>query len=180
MVKTIMIEGHQVDVDTSAGWFYEYMEQFGHDIMPKVMPVAESVLAAVVSVLKEKEAAVSEPGSTGLGAITEKDILAAMENDALVDAFIKISGMEFTTVLNIFWAMAKNHDEKIEGPKRFYKGLGAFPWDTMAPQILRLIIESSVSSKNAKSLLEKIDKLTEKINGMSTSTPSLSLVSTEG
>ena len=180
MVKTIMIEGHQVDVDTSAGWFYEYMEQFGHDIMPKIMPIAESILAAVVSVLQEKEAARNGSDDTGKGTITEKDILTAMENDALVDAFIKISGMEFTTVLNIFWAMAKNHDEKIEGPKEFYKSLESFPWDAMAPEILRLIIESSVSSKNAKSLLEKIDKLTEKINGTSTSTPSLSPASTEG
>ena len=180
MVKTVMIEGHQVEVDASAGWFYEYMEQFGHDIMPKVMPIAESVLAAAVSVLQEREAAKSKSKDKAELKISEKDILAALENDALVDAFIKLSGMEFTTMLNIFWAMAKNHDENIESPKKFYKQMGVFPWDTMAPEILRLIIESSVSSKNAKSLLEKIDRLTKKMSGKSTSTPSLSLASPEG
>ena len=169
MKKTVQFDGHQVEVDTSAGWFYEYMEQFGHDIMPDIMPIIESVMAAVVSVLKESG-----------GTFTEKSIMQAMDNDALVDAFIKLSGMQYLTVLNIFWAMAKNADAGIPEPKRWYKQLGTFPADTMLPELLRLIVDSSVSSKNAKSLLEKIGKWQTKVGEKSASTLSLSQASTEG
>lgn len=168
MKKTVQLEGHQVEVDTSAGWFYEYLEQFGHDIMPDIMPLIESIVIAISSVLEESS-----------GRFDEKELLKAMNNDALVDAFIKMSGMEFTTVLNIFWAMAKNCSAATPQPKEFYKSLPVLPLDTLMPQLLHMIIESCASSKNAKSLLEKIDKLTKK-NGESTSTPSASQASTEG
>lgn len=169
MVNIVNIEGHQVEVDTSAGWFYEYLEQFGHDIMSDIMPIVESVMSAAVSVLQESG-----------GTFTEKDVLSAMNNDALIDAFIKMSGMESITVLNIFWAMAKNRNPNIDSPKQFFRNLERFPWDTMSIQLLRMIVDSSVSSKNAKSLLERIDRMMEKVNGKQASTPSPSQESTEG
>ena len=169
MKKTVQFDGQQVEVDTSAGWFYEYLEQFGHDIMPDIMPIIESVMLAAVDVLQESG-----------GTFTEKDIMKALDSDALVDAFIKLSGMQYLTILNIFWAMAKNYNAGIPEPKKFYKQLGAFPADTMIPALLRMIIDSSVSSKNAKSLLEKIDRWTAKMGKKSTSTPSQLLVSTGG
>lgn len=148
MIKTIQIDDRSVEINTSAGWFYEYKENFGHDILPDIMPVLESVLNATASILNESG-----------GEFSQKDILNAMNNDFLVDAFIKMAGLEIITMYNIFWAMAKNANRKIEQPRNYFNDFDVFPMDEVLPQMFEGIVESSISSKNAKSLLEKIRKL---------------------
>lgn len=172
MVKTIQIGDRSVEINTSAGWFYEYRENFGHDILPDIMPILESVLNATASILNESG-----------GKFNEKEILKAMNNDYLVDAFIKMAGMEITTLYNIFWALAKNADRKIEQPKAYFNGFEVFPIDEILPVMFSAIVDSSVSSKNVKSLLEKIREILENQDEkgeQSTSTPSLSPVLTGG
>lgn len=150
MIKTIQIDDRSVEINTSAGWFYEYRENFGHDILPDIMPILESVLNATASVL-------SESG----GKFNEKEILKAMNNELLVDAFIKMAGLEIITMYNIFWAMAKNANRKIEQPRDYFNDFDVFPMDEILPQMFVGIVDSSISSKNAKSLLEKIRKMRE-------------------
>lgn len=150
MIKTIQIDDRSVEINTSAGWFYEYRENFGHDILPDIMPVLESVLNATASVL-------SESG----GKFNEKEILKAMNNELLVDAFMKMAGLEIITMYNIFWAMAKNANRKIEQPRDYFNDFDVFPMDEILPQMFVGIVDSSISSKNAKSLLEKIRKMRE-------------------
>lgn len=166
MIKTIRIDDRSVEINTSAGWLYEYRENFGHDILPDIMPILESVLNATASVLNESG-----------GKFNEKEILKAMNNDFLVDAFIKMAGMEMTTLYNIFWALAKNADNSIEQPKAYFNGFDVFPMDEILPMMFSSIVDSSISSKNAKSLLEKIRKMREEQDeeeNQSTSTPSQS------
>ena len=150
MIKTIQIDDRSVEINTSAGWFYEYRENFGHDILPDIMPILESVLNATASVL-------SESG----GKFNEKEILKAMNNELLVDAFMKMAGLEIITMYNIFWAMAKNANRKIEQPRDYFNDFDVFPMDEILPQMFVGIVDSSISSKNAKSLLEKIRKMRE-------------------
>ena len=148
MIKTILIDDRSVEVNTSAGWFYKYREQFGHDILPDLMPLLESVLNATASILKESA-----------GGLNSENMLKMMDNDALVDAFIKMAGMEILTMYNIFWAMAKNNDAAIPRPEEYFNSFETFPMDDILPFMFEGIVESSISSKNAKSLLEKIRKL---------------------
>ena len=161
MIKTIQIDDRSVEINTSAGWLYEYRDNFGHDILPDIMPVMESVLNATASILEESG-----------GEFGQKDILNAMNNDFLVDAFMKMAGLEIITMYNIFWAMAKNANRKIEQPRDYFNDFDVFPMDEILPQMFEGIVESSISSKNAKSLLEKIRKLREEMGNASTSTPS--------
>lgn len=147
MIKTIMLEDHPVEVNSSMGWLFAYRNRFGHDILPDLMPIIESVLQAISSVLEESQ-----------GEMNEKTIAQAMNNDALVDAFIKMAGMEIVTVFNIFWAMAYNADKKIEAPEEYFNRFDCFPVDVVVPELFTAIVESSVSSKNAERLLQSIKK----------------------
>ena len=159
MKKTIKIKEHPVELNSSLGWFYCYREQFGHDILPDLMPALESLLTL---------------GVLNSGA-DPKDVLAALDSDTISEAMINMIGLESVTVLNIIWSLAKNADDDLPDPRTFFDGFDAFPIDTVAPVAFRMIIESSVSSKNAKSLLERLTRARTSL-----STRSRSQGSTEG
>lgn len=161
MKKTIKIKEHPVELNSSLGWLYCYREQFGHDILPDLMPALESLLTLSVGVLNSG----ADP----------KDVLAALDSDTISDAMINMIGLESVTVLNIIWSLAKNADDDLPDPRSFYGEFDAFPIDTVAPVAFRMIIESSVSSKNAKSLLERLTRARTSL-----STRSRSQGSTEG
>lgn len=162
MKKTIKIDkGQPLELDSSLGWLYCYQEQFGHDILPDLMPAIESLLTLSVDVLRN---------GTGAG-----DVLAALDGDTLSDAFLQLFGFETTTTLNVVWSLAKNADDSIGDPREFYGAYETFPIDRVFPVALQLIIESSVSSKNARSLLTTLNKMRTSI-----STRSRSQGSTEG
>lgn len=148
MIREIRIEDKKIEINSSGGWLYEYRNRFGHDILPDIMPIIESVLAAGVSVLQESG-----------GEVNEKTIMDALNNDALVDAFIKVSGMEFLTIFNIFWAMAYNADDRIPGPKEYFNQFDRFPLEEVVPALLYATVDSSMSSKNSERLLTKLRKL---------------------
>ena len=133
MVKTIKFENQSVEVDTSAGWLYVYRNQFGNDILQDVFPLIISVLET----LAEKDG--DEIGS-----------------GEIADMVMKFVGFELTTVYNIFWALAVNANEDIEPPLVFFKSFDKIPLDVLLPEIFTLVVESSVSSKNAAGLLEQI------------------------
>ena len=162
MKKTIKIDkGQPLELDGSLGWLYCYQEQFGHDILPDIMPAIESFLTLSVDVLQNG----AKPG----------DILRCLDSDMLSDAFLKLFSLETTTALNVIWSLAKNADDDIGDPRSFYGQYDTFPNDAVFPVALKLILESSASSKNAKSLLARLEKLIASI-----STRSQSQASTEG
>lgn len=145
MIRKIEFENQSIEIESSAGWLYAYRRQFGHDILPDVMPVIESILKAIAGVVE----------SSG-GVFNEKTIAEAVENDSLIDAFVKMAGMEVTTVFNIVWAMAYNKDKTISGPEEYFNEFEIFPIDIVLPEIFMAVVDSSVSSKNAQRLLTAI------------------------
>lgn len=154
MIRTIQLENHPVEVDSSMGWLYVYQRQFGHDILPDIMPLAEAVIAGLGDILT----AVTE-SEDGEKTVSAESLLALLNADSIVDMFIKLSGMELTTILNIFWAMAKNADPALPGPDKFANSFDRMPlMDELAPALFYIIIDSSASSKNASSLLAKLEK----------------------
>lgn len=149
MRRTISIEQHSIEIDTSMGWLFVYRGTFGHDVLPDLMPMVEAALAGVAEIF----------GSAvvkGDRSIDPERVMDLMNADALVDMFIKLAGMELTTVLQIFWAMAKNADPQTPAPEAFFRNLDQFPMDEILPAMFYAIVESSVSSKNAASLLARM------------------------
>lgn len=145
MIKTIKIDKeHSVTLNSAAGWFFAYREQFGRDILPDIMPAIEGLLSASIKVMQNMDG------------VNVKDIAGAIDDSILTDFFINMSGLEFTTVLQIIWAMAKNADSEIEPPEIWVNQFDAFPLDTILPKVLKMVLESSVSSKNSRRLLTMI------------------------
>lgn len=134
MIKTIKIDDNtEITLSNNIGWAMEYREQFGHDIIPDLLPA----LSAIVSMLGELSA--DKKGRVDLKKI-DKDILQ--------DALVNLAGLQFVDFINLIWALAKNADEKTPEPKKWVKQFEVFPLDVIAPEVFRLITEGLVSSKN--------------------------------
>ena len=114
MESIIKIGEKEVKVNNRAGWTITYRDQFGHDIVPTLMPLFAGALDVISGLIKET-------GKTDNIEIT--DILAMTDGDALINAFIHLSGFEFVEFLNITWAMAKEADDSIPEPKTWVRSL---------------------------------------------------------
>ncbi|MBQ8933929.1 MAG: hypothetical protein IJ061_06565 [Lachnospiraceae bacterium] len=165
MKKIIEFENHSVEIDTSAGWLFVYRNHFGRDILPDIMPALESTLTIALDALRKMD----------LDEITAESLAKAMDQDLLEETYTKLAGAELITVYRIFWAAAKNADKQIPAVEEYFNTFETFPLDVIIPQLFASILDSSISSKNVKSLLARV-----KAQSRSTSTASLSLASTEG
>lgn len=142
MIKSINLsEDKSVEVNSSAGWLFVYRETFGRDILPDILPIVESAIAGIVGLLEEA-------GES----ITVESIVTAMRSDSMIDAIAKFSTMEFVTIIQIFWAMAKNADKTLPSVETWANDLEEFPLDIIIPELFNVISASMVSSKNLKRL----------------------------
>ena len=143
MEKTVKIGDKEVRLKNNVGWAFEYRNQFGHDIIPTLMPMAASLLDIVGGMIRV----------TGkVDQVDMRDVLAAIDSDDLMNALIHISGLEFVELINITWALAKCADEDIPEPRIWVRQFEEFPVDVVAPAVFDLIIKGIVSSKNLKRL----------------------------
>lgn len=143
MESTIKIGGVDVKVNNRAGWTITYRDQFGHDIVPTLMPLFAGVFDVISGIIKET-------GKTDT--ITVEDILSVADGDALINAMIHVSGFEFVEFLYITWAMAKEADDSIPEPKTWIRQFENFYVDEVAPEIVKLAFKGMCSSKNLKRL----------------------------
>jgi hypothetical protein len=169
MEKTIKIGKQEVRLTNNVSWAMTYRDQFGHDIIPTLMPMLAAALDIVGGLIDE----IGEGGQVEASAL-----IKALDGDRLLDAMIHLSGLEFVELINITWAMAKACDDDLPDPKAWAKSLEEFPVDTIAPEVFSLAFKGLVSSKNLKRL--KNLKSGIKVIQPSTSTPSSSQDSSEG
>lgn len=143
MIKKVAIsKGQSIELSSSLGWLITYKEQFGHDILPDIMPLIESGLTASIKILQS--------GSGG-------DLISNIDDEILTDVFINLSGLELTTILQIVWAMAKKANPEIDSPEDYFDQFERFPVDLIIPVVVKMIVNSMVSSKNAKRLLMMVE-----------------------
>lgn len=162
MIKEINIsENQKIKLNASLGWVLRYRAQFGHDILPDLLPMLESGLVLVGEAMDES------------GELEWRKLL---EFDTVSSAMISFAGAEFTTALNIIWAMAKNADDSIPAPFEWANQFDNFPLDKIIPEVLDAVISTVVSEKNRKRL-GALNKKTQP--EASTRTASLSALSAE-
>lgn len=138
MIKEINIsENEKIKLNASLGWVLRYRAQFGHDILPDLLPMLESGLVLVGGAMDES------------GELEWRKLL---DFDNVSSAMISFAGAEFTTALNIIWAMAKNADESIPAPFDWANQFENFPLDKIIPEVLDALISTVVSEKNRKRL----------------------------
>ena len=128
MRKKIKIENKTAfEINTSNRWAYIYAEYFGHDIMPEIVPMVDTLIGVVLDVIN--------------GAQTDESEIS----DALY-------GIEYTTALNVIWALAKNADDTIPEAEEWYDRFNKFTLDEVGPQVFGTLIRSMVSTKKLELL----------------------------
>lgn len=138
MIKEITIsENQKIKLNASLGWVLRYRAQFGHDILPDLLPMVESGLTLAAGAMDDSG---------------ELEWRKLMEFDTISSAMISMAGAEFTTALNIIWAMAKNADESIPAPFDWVNQFEKFPLDQIVPEVVDAVINTVVSEKNRKRL----------------------------
>lgn len=150
MISTLNIGDKEVQLNNNIGWTIAYRDQFGKDIIPSLLPMAESAMDIVAGVINE---------TGGIEEVSTADILRILDGDFLIDAMIHLGNFEFVDFLNITWALAKCADDSLPDPKTWVKQFDEFPLDLIVPEVFRLIIKGIVSSKN----LERLNVLKQKV-----------------
>lgn len=163
MIQTITIGDKEVQFDNNVGWAMVYKDQFGQDIIPTLMPM----FAAALDILSGYADKLGKE-------VDIKDILRLADGEALINASIHIGSLEFTDLINITWALAKNADDDIPDPKTWVRQFDVFPVDIIAPAVFKLIVKGMVSSKNLERLNDLRKTVHVKKRKKSTSTRSSS------
>lgn len=140
MIKTINLgNGQSLEINSSGGWLYVFQEQFGFDVLPLLIPALEAGLKAV---------GIAVQGADGKDKIEAAQMLANFDDENINEIMMSFSGLQLTTLLNIVWAMAKNANDNIPEPKVFYNSFDEFPSDLVIPEVVRQIINTTISKKN--------------------------------
>lgn len=150
MIKTINIEGKEVQLNNNIGWALIYRDQIGRDIIPALMPALASALDLISGIIKET-------GKTNN--IELADLLAVMDGDSFIDAMIHLSGLELVDFINITWAMAKCADDSLPDPRTWVRSFESFPLDVIGPSVIELMVKGVISSKNWERLRSEIGKI---------------------
>ena len=152
MEKTIKIGDKDVRLSNNIGWALIYRDQFGRDIIPTIMPMLAGLLDILGGLLRN--------GKTDNLSIN--DLAELMDGDELMNAYVHLSGLEFTDFINITWALAKCADDSIPEPTMWVRQFDEFPVDIIGPAVFSLVLKGVMSSKNwtrLTSLKKKIQPL---------------------
>ena len=144
-------ENCKINMDSSIGWLLIYRENFGRDILPDILPMISAAIDLIAGGIDER------------GEVTIASLVENMDSDTVANAMIQLSGLEITTVINVVWALAKNYAKKngetLEPVDIWADQFDEFPLDVIVPAAVKLIVTSSVSSKNLRSLQMKTKTL---------------------
>lgn len=149
MIKTIRIdEQNELTLSNNVGWLFEYRDQFGHDIVPDLMPVLGAILELIEGATEQ-----------GISIKEAKDAVKAISGGAATGALIELAGLQMTDVINIVWALAKAADDSIPEPKRWVRQFEIFPLDLIVPEAFTLVAQGMMSSKNWTRLQKAVGDL---------------------
>lgn len=139
MVKTVKLnEEKELTLSNNLAWATIYKDQFGHDIVPDIMPI----LSAVLRIVKEL--------NDYTGDITEA--LKAVEFSSIQETLIELCAFQFNDLINLVWAFNKAADDSIEPPEKWVRQFDEFPLDIVVPAVFELLTKGLISSKNLTSL----------------------------
>lgn len=150
MIKNIRIEDKDIILSNNTVWTMIYRNQFGHDIVSTLTPVAASMADLVGGFFE---------GVGTDGEVQLQDVAKRIDGDRLIDAVAHLSGLEFVDVLNITWAMAKAADPNLPDPTTWITELEYFPVDIIVPEVVKLAARGLISTKKFLRLSQTIQKV---------------------
>lgn len=154
MIKVIEADGNTFKLDGNITWLMEYQEQFGHDILPDLMPIIGAILEYI-----------EDATASGVSLRNAKDITNAIGRGiSATGPLVELAGFQLTDIIRIVWAMAKTADPDIDPPKQWARQFDPFPFDVLIPEVFALAAQGAMSSKNRKSLWSGLNPQAEDKN----------------
>ena len=141
MIKTIKLNDEkELTLSNNLAWATIYRDQFGHDIVPDVMPILSAVLRLINEVKDYTDV---------------NEIIKTVNFDTLQDTLIELCAFQFTDFINLVWAFTKAYDDNTETPEKWVRQFDEFTLDIIVPAVFELLTKGMISSKNLKSLQRK-------------------------
>ncbi len=143
MKKTIQFGEKEITFSSNASIIYIFKNQFGYDLLQKIMPVISETLRGIQTVLVEKQA---DDKFLDLSGITLGNI---------ADLFENIYSLEATDLMNIIWVMAKANNKDIKEPEIFFAELEDFDVLDCFKELAPMFLGSFISKKKMEKMMKK-------------------------
>lgn len=151
MEKTIKAGKKSIKLTNRVKWLVIYKNQFGKDIMPSLIPIANTLV----------ELAFTFARATGgnLKGAKLGDMMQGIDISDIQSALYSLAGLEFTDVLQIVWSMSKAADDNTDNYDDWLDSLDTFPVDAILPVIFDLNTKMLLTSKNYSRLQSVVEDL---------------------
>lgn len=123
----------KIKINVNNNWLFIYREYFGNDILPDIVPMIDTIMSTL--------------GNLMIG----EDI----DVDAIED---KMYALEFTTVNQIVWSLAKNADDTIPDIREWNDSFEEFPLDIVIPQVAETMGSFYMTKKKLNRLKAMLEK----------------------
>lgn len=163
MEKTIKAGKKSYKLTNKVKWMQVYKNEFGRDIMPMLVPVANAFLELSVSVMKAT-------GGKALDMSKAGEVLKDIDIADMQSSMYSLAGLEFTDLLAITWSMAKTMDEETTDFDTWVDEFvdDFFPVDEIAPAIVTMNAKALMSTKNFSRFQKAVEVLKPKTTSTST------------
>lgn len=133
MIKTIVIDGKEVQFKASASFPLVYKANFNTDILTIILPLVSEIL-------------------DGLGDEAIVDGKIVVTPSALSGMLENVYSLEYVDILNLLWTLAKCADETIPEPIKWFGQFDEFPIFDIGKEVFPMLFESLISKKKLGNL----------------------------
>ena len=141
MIKTIKIDGKDVQFKASATFALKYKSYFDKDILTIILPAMSEVLR----------------GLDGTGVIEESKDKTEITAEFLATILENLYSVEMVDILQIIWVCAKSADETIPDIETWIDSFDEFPVFEIAVEVFKLRLPTFFSKKKLDQIEKKID-----------------------
>ncbi len=137
MIKTITIDGKEVQFKASASFPLVYKANFNADILTVIMPLISELLDGMDDILKES---------------VKKDGNIELKPSTLSGLLQNVYSLELIDIMNLLWTLAKCADDTIPEPMKWFNQFDEFPVFDIAVEVFPMLFESLFSKKKLKEI----------------------------
>ncbi|ERT57743.1 hypothetical protein [Peptoniphilus sp. BV3C26] len=137
MIKTIVIDGKEVQFKASASFPLVYKANFNADILTVIMPLISELLDGMDDILKES---------------VKKDGNIELKPSTLSGLLQNVYSLELIDIMNLLWTLAKCADDTIPEPMKWFNQFDEFPVFDIAVEVFPMLFESLFSKKKLKEI----------------------------
>lgn len=146
MIKTIVIDGKEVQFKASASFPLVYKANFNTDILTVIMPLISELLDGMDDLFKES---------------TKEDGNIELKPSTLSGLLENVYSLELIDIMNLLWTLAKCADDTIPEPIKWFGEFNEFPLIDIAVEVFPMVFESLFSKKKLKEIA-KVATVTSK------------------